>query len=285
MSDTNTAGAPQPPKPDRRSKIVAGAALTGFAAWCIVVAMSGKGVSWWGGWDYETTGQLGDSFGIISAVMTTAAAIFTFRTLNDTRRQTELAEFEAQERKGEAIEARSNAKRTQDEQTFFRLLEQRQDILANVKVEVYDVIKSGHDAIQTIVERLNSNYYAFEKGVEIRYQNAYESNEDDLGTYFRFTYHIVKFAEDRFGLDAYSYLRFLRAQLSGSEQALIGLNCAFGGGVGEFERLLNKYSLLHEMPDSFCDAFPLEHVYQERAFDPAGSDKIEEPLYPRGAAD
>lgn len=262
--------------------VVAAFAFLGFLLWCVVVAMTAKGASWWGTWNYETTGQLGDSFGVVSAVMTTAAAIFTARTLSDARRQTRLAEDEAAARRDEAEGAKAAAKRALDEQTFFRLLDQRREILGQVSCYQRTKYVHGPDAVQGIVTDVLNQAQG---GMTMResYLRYFDRHEDDLGNYFRFTYHIVKFCADRFDDDAYSYVRFLRAQMTGSEQALLALNCTFAAGAGSFEKYVNDFSLLHEMPTAYRQRFPFfEGVFHEKAFDPHGRAEIVAPLYPRG---
>ncbi|OYW35098.1 MAG: hypothetical protein B7Z42_15690, partial [Brevundimonas sp. 12-68-7] len=71
----------------------------------------------------------------------------------------------------------------------------------------------------------------------------FSSHRNDLGHYFRFTYHIIKFARDNFGPDAYEYVRLLRAQLSNAEITLIALNCAHGEGREKFLKWVETYSL------------------------------------------
>lgn len=57
-----------------------------FGFWAFVVGGSAAGWNWFHvDWDYERTGQLGDSFGVVSAVMTSLAAMFTYITMRDER--------------------------------------------------------------------------------------------------------------------------------------------------------------------------------------------------------
>lgn len=104
-----------------------------------------------------------------------------------------------------------------------------------------------------------------------RYLHMYENNRNDLGHYFRFTYHIVKFANDSFGSAAYKYVRLLRAQLSNAELVLIALNCAHGEGADKFARWVERYSLLHNIDESDRKTFELDQYFAPKAFDSKGS--------------
>ena len=223
-----------------------------FVLWWLFVGLSGQ--TWWPAikthWDFSATGQLGDSFGILSAFMASMAAIFTYQTLADTRRQADIAEREAERQKKHADEAREEARverdrsearafardfaesRRDSEGTYFRLLDLRFRVLADLRTEFSSKTLEGTDAAASYIRVVTSS-----SGIEVshtkfpeRYSAMYQKYNNDLGHYFRFTYHIVKFAKENFGRDAYDCIRLLRAQLSNAEMALLALNCAHGEG-------------------------------------------------------
>jgi len=262
-----------------------------FGLWWAVVALSGLGFSIFGPWDFTATGQLGDSFGILSALMTSMAAIFTYQTLVDTRRQASNAEADADHQRRETAAAQAlavaerekadarNAERDKadarrdSERTYFGLLDLRFRVLSDLKTGAVAHLQIGTDAAAALIGSLHASFYEQGKKLDYakRYLDMYDSNRNDLGHYFRFTYHIVKFAHDSFGTSAYKYVRLLRAQLSNAELVLIALNCAHGEGAEKFARWVERYSLLHNIDVADRTLFELDKYFAPKAFDPKGS--------------
>lgn len=265
----------------------AGYVIIAFGVWWVFVGLSGKGIGLGQTWDFSATAQLGDSFGIVSALMTSMAAIFTYQTLVDTRRQTEAAERnsalqkeEADRIRAEAAEDRQEAARRNQlrdevefkrdtERTFFGLLDLRLRLLADIQTGHAEFTKSGTDAIAELTSRISSKTYNQKPDDhENNYVNMYRKNVNDLGHYLRFTYHIVKFSEENFKKDSYIYVRLLRAQLSNSELILIAMNCAHGEGKEKFLKFVEKYSLLHNINFSDRAKYKLDDYFRPRAFNP-----------------
>ncbi|MEQ7155663.1 putative phage abortive infection protein [Brevundimonas aurifodinae] len=260
--------------------------LSVFGLWWIFVGLSGFGVG--RRWDFEATGQLGDSFGILSALMASMAAIFTYQTLVDTRRQASIAEADAETQRNaakvaraeaaadrEAAEARNAARdkaesRRDNERTYFGLLDLRYRVLADLKTGKGDSQQIGTDAAASLVSRVGPSFYSDPDTFSYAdsYEQMFSSHRNDLGHYFRFTYHIIKFARDNFGPDAYEYVRLLRAQLSNAEITLIALNCAHGEGREKFLKWVETYSLLHNIDPSDRVQYKLDLYFRPKAFDP-----------------
>jgi Putative phage abortive infection protein len=273
--------------------------LAVFGLWWVFVGLSGLGFGW--RWNFEATGQLGDSFGILSALMASMAAIFTYQTLVDTRHQASLAEAEAEvQRKSaetaraeaaadrEAAELRNAARdkaqaRRDSERTYFGLLDLRYRVLADLKTGKGESEQVGTDAAASLVNRVGPSFYSNTETFTYAdgYKQMFSSYSNDLGHYFRFTYHIVKFARDNFGSDAYDYIRLLRAQLSSAEITLIALNCAHGEGREKFLRWVERYSLLHNIDPADRRRFELDLHFRPRAFDP----KVKASALPLGKID
>lgn len=264
-----------------------------FGLWWAVVALSGLGFSIGGPWDFTATGQLGDSFGILSALMASMAAIFTYQTLVDTRRQASNAEKDAEIQRKAAVKAQALADaereksdlrnqardkadaRRDNERTFFGLLDLRFRVLSDLRVGPANQQQVGTDAAAVLVSGVHASFYEAGSKMDYakRYLFMYGNNRNDLGHYFRFTYHIVKFAHDNFEEDAYKYVRLLRAQLSNAELVLIALNCAHGEGADKFARWVERYSLLHNIDESDRRTFELDRYFAPKAFDSKGSSK------------
>jgi hypothetical protein len=271
-----------------------------FGVWWAFVGLSGMGMSLGRTWDFSATAQLGDSFGILSAFMTSMAAIFTYQTLMDTRRQAEAAERnsalqqqEAERARAEASEERKQASlrdtardkaefRRDSERTFFGLLDLRLRLLADIQIGSPDSRTTGTDAVAILVSMMRPATYAgTTTNYAENYLKVYRNNINDLGHYLRFTYHIVKFASDNFGRDAYSYVRLLRAQLSNSELILIALNCAHGEGKEKFLKFAERYSLFHNINPGDRLMHSFDEYFRPKAFNP--EEKASTP--PLGAID
>lgn len=264
-----------------------------FLAWWLFVGFSGQ--TWWPdlkvAWDFTATGQLGDSFGILSALMTSMAAIFTYQTLTDTRTQARLAAEEAErarrsERRtlSEAANDRAAAERNAQlqqqrehrrdtEQTFFRLLDLRMKVLEDMKIGKGETALTGSDAAgRLLINVKNQVLNGTFPNYQASFHSVYERAENDLGHYFRTTYHIVRFLDENFAPEvAYGYVRLLRAQLSNAELGLIALTCAFGQGSTKFKPLVVKYALLHNISDADRVQLELDGYFGARAFDPEAS--------------
>jgi len=205
---------------------------------------------------FDNTGTFGDSFGVISALMTSIAAYFAYRAYRSS--QEEL--FGARRRAGEP--------------TFLNLLERRftlvdqlasgnlkgLGVLSNITYNIREAVARG-DQFQAAYDR-----YAKAQGVR------------GLRNMFRYTYHIIVFAEDLFGVDveakgaakrnngSYPYVRLLRAQLSDDELLLIALNSLCDPDGEEFKTLLDRYGLLDNMKLEDRRQFRLEEIFRGDEF-------------------
>jgi hypothetical protein len=248
-----------------------------FGVWLLIVLLSAAGLNITGvEWNFERTGQLGDSFGFLSAMMATFAATFAYNALAHER--TESARLRIRESNrddAEKVETRrlrdreetrdSAERKREDEGTFFRLITLRNSIVADLTTRGTNIV-SGTDALERMYNSLSRVIDSDDPDAE--YARIYSHYKNDLGHYFRFTYHLVKFAVDRFdGFEQqYEYIRLLRAQLSNAEQGLIALNCVFGGGKGQFKDWVEEFSLLHNLDEHDRIKLTLDSRFDPSAF-------------------
>lgn len=232
-----------------------------MVAWVIFVMISGLGVRLFGlRWDFQTVAELGESFGVLGAIMAGIAVYFTWEALTDERAETtrlrkrEADRDDADRLRDLAREARIDEERLRDKElTFFRMLELRREILNDAQVD-------GHRGIRAF----QSLYYGYQKIMKdmdrtdssesIKFGQKYAEYQQKfsyfLDHYFRFSYHILRFVNESFSYErAYQYVRILRAQLSSAEQFNIALNAIYGAGKDKMLPLINKYGLIHNMPD------------------------------------
>ncbi len=242
--------------------------------WVAVVLLSGWGVNATGvRWDFERTGQLGDSFGVLGAMMAAAAAYFAFRTYQSARQDV------------------TRLERRAAEPSYLNLLERRYDVLDRVRLSRMRISIKGTEGF----ERLGQNALDWivmllrkpnKDGLTLKVQ--YKRSTDGvsgLSNLFRFTYHIVSYADRQFAEargstpmtksdPAYQYVRLLRAQMSDAELVLVALNCAFGPGHEKFKPLVERYALLHNMDPQDRHLFKLDDLFEPEAFGLTAEDRV-----------
>lgn len=230
-----------------------------FLVWGVVVGVSAAGVDLFHiAWSYERMGQLGDSFGVVSAIMTSLAAGFTYVTMQSERESNR--ELLANQRRSERRERNSQA-----EATFFRLLEARRSVIEGINFEGIGVSggQMAFDYLINLMPEINNLTQS-----RLAYKSTYDGNKSGLGHYLRLTYHVVKFADEHFLSDRkrYEMIRLLRAELSNSELLIISMNCAFGEGYRSFRPLAEKYALFHNIPKEQISYYKLKSKISASAF-------------------
>jgi hypothetical protein len=81
------------------------------------------------------------------------------------------------------------------------------------------------------------------------YKEFFKFSQSDLGHYFRNLYHIIKFIDKSTSNEKDFYTHLVRAQLSSHELLLLFYNCLSPYGLDKFKPLVEKYSLLENMPE------------------------------------
>lgn len=251
----------------KSGRIGVGVLVGSAAIWIAVVLLSGWGLNITGiDWNFERTGQLGDSFGVLSSLMAGVAAYFAYSTYRS------------------AVEEGLNVERRAAETSCLNLFERRFDVLAQVNfsqnrfsgTRTEKISISGQEAIEMIAK--NMRYGRSEPSKQLkRIYNDSVQGVSGVPSLLRFTYHIVALIDRQFPQknnsftaqresQAYQYIRLLRAQLSDAELLLIALNCVVGKGYGKFRPLVEKYALLHNLPYEDRKNFGLRDFFAETAF-------------------
>lgn len=242
------------------------AILALFAIWAAIVGLSADGTNLFGvEWDFERTAQLGDSFGVVGALMASLAAAFTFLTLRGER--AENSRLRAREDDRDRADRKREA-----EATFFRLLDLRNSIVERVRDPLRAASHQpviGQRAILAIANGLAAKVETSSSEVQRLHNEYWSKVEGEVGHYLRFTYHIVRFATANFDNDhdRYSYVRLLRAQLSNAELELIALNSAYGAGKPHMKTFVEHYALLHSLPEDTVGRLRLRSLFTDAAFD------------------
>lgn len=234
------------------------AALAFFVTWAIILA-SALGLNIVSdSLDFERTGQFGDSFGVLNAIMASFAAISAFAAYQAQREELERL-------KNNEIENNYFAYKRDFESTFFNLLNLFRETVKeiDIKLEYDGDIFHGRDAISKILNALDKQYGSV---IHERWVIIYDKYRDDLGHYFRIFYHIVRFIDESEIKNKLTYIRLLRATLSNAEIVLIGLNCIHGGGQEKLKPLVERYALLHNISSQFAEKWQLTTEFDASAF-------------------
>jgi len=256
-----------------------GIALSVVAAWVVIVVISGTGTNWFPyRWDFENTGQFGDSFGSLSAIMASLAALSALATFRATQSEIEHSRSKEREREDEQSRERQrllDREQSQDariaksefEQTFFQLLQTFNAIVSDTDYTSQSKMHQdrGRDAFRRILTWFENSVQTAGSH-EKAFENTLKQFRNDLYHYFRFLYHLVNFVHASSGIDKYFYVRLVRALLSDAEIALLALNCLYGEGKEKFKPLVEEYALLHNLSPTYKKRLSLEGKFYPRAF-------------------
>ncbi|MBA4804714.1 MAG: hypothetical protein H2038_08705 [Brevundimonas sp.] len=243
------------------------AAIGAAALWFYFVVVTGLLPMRNGGApNFAVTGQFGDSFGFIGAMMAALAAYFAYRTYQAQSEETQLLRRE-----------RAEAARLRAEPSFLDLLERRYDLLEKVAYTYGSHHHEGQFGVDRIAGFIES---APRSDPQLTVMEAYGrvmAHVKNHSNLFRFIYHIVRYAERHFdgktGDDriivrddlSYQYVRLLRSQLSDSELFLIALNVLTREGEGA-KRLYERYALFHNLSEGRKALVRAAGDWDERAF-------------------
>ncbi len=184
----------------------------------------------------------------IGSVATGAMAIATFSTLNNNKKQ--FKELQKQS----------------FENTLFQLLHEVKKLISEVSNEPTE--GSRNSGFLYNLQALESKYKNFNIGdvddngneiiIEPNYDNVQKAynkmyhNMSNVGSYFRSLYRVIKFIDESNFTDEekYQYTSFVRAQLTDIELLWLFYNCTVGYGKEKFKPLVEKYTLLKNMPQT-----------------------------------
>lgn len=239
------------------------ALIAALAFWIAIIVSSGAGFNPTGvDWNFSNTGTFGDSFGPISALMASLAALAAFSALHEQKQETTNAELrEAKREKQDAIRAFEN--------TFFNLVGFFEKTVAQTDIDrgMSQNMKSGRDAFSYIYNAIEYQVKSYNRDHLDAYDEHFKLYINDLAHYFRLFYNIIVFIDMSSIENKYFYIKIFRSLLSDSELALIALNCAFHEeGRKKLKPLVEKYGILNNLSKDIVDIFKLEKKFQASAF-------------------
>lgn len=223
--------------------------------------------------DFQLTGTFGDSFGIVGAVMASTAAYFAFRAYKEQADENDMLRDE-----------RSKSDRVRSEPSYLNLIERRYDALNQVTYRTTDTPR-GQDAVSYYARTIR-NTTTPDIGALRRFGD-YNQNISNLPHLFRFTYHIIRYADENFDFGSamnrpvtrddlsYRFVRLLRSQMSNDELFITGLNALTEEGEGA-KPYVEKYAMLHTLPESDKQLLRAAGDWDERAFGLPSDDEADE---------
>jgi hypothetical protein len=210
-------------------------------------------------------GVFGDMFGAVNALfsgMAFGTLIYTAwlqkEELALQRRELTLTREELKGQK-KAIELQTETFELQRfESTFFSLMAAQRSIVEAMEIRDHTGVWSSVDCFKDLYIRLQEVHsrdgiHAQGQGnvlVGVRgvYESVYNQFEFSLGHYFRHLYHIIKFINESNVQNKKRYASLVRAQLSSYEHVLLFYNGLGIRGSDKFKPLVEKFSLLENMP-------------------------------------
>ncbi|SCZ53884.1 Putative phage abortive infection protein [Epibacterium ulvae] len=220
----------------------------------------------------EKAGPLGDSFGALTSLFTGAAFVGLIATLMQQQREIRMqrqdlklqrdemkaAREELAGQKGQMELQNQSIKQQMFEQTFFNLLNVFNSYIADLTQATQNEgkePKKGRDQLEYIQASLTGDYgYTQTKTRQIanKFLDRYNQYSNDLNSYFRLLYNIIRLVDESQVDDKKRYVDILRAQLSDSELVLIALNSERPEGAKLKERA-ERHKLLKHLPKTIND--------------------------------
>jgi hypothetical protein len=211
-------------------------------------------------------GTFGDMFGAANALfsgLAFATLIYTAwmqrEELSLQRKELEATRAELSGQKQQLAEQTKTFQLQRFEDSFFSLLRTQADIVNAMDIPGTDGhVTKSRDCFKVWYRRLrviHSEKAAYPDGQALQttqavYKSFYDNHQAEIGHYFRHLYHIVKFADEAPIDGKKKYVSLIRAQLSGYEHLLLFYNGLSEYGIQKFKPLIEKYSLLENMPQS-----------------------------------
>jgi hypothetical protein len=239
------------------------------------------GALWFGVDEPDDRGLFGDMFGGINALFSALAFAALIFTVLLQRRELSLQRLELSETRKEIkgqreqMELQNKTLRIQAfEGTFFHLLNLHHSLVAAITMTAGGDVYAGRAAFDGFYKRIgwmyqdDSDREAVEERSEIdrAYLDAYTPHQAQFGHYFRNLYHIIKLIHRSDVEDKRQYTNLVRAQLSSSELLCLFYNCLSQHGTEKFQPLVERYTLLKNMPMEELIRQDHSRYYERTAF-------------------
>lgn len=235
-------------------------------AFCLLYACISFTISWpFEGWNRESLGQFGDSWGFVTSVSSVAAFIGVAYSVK-------LQAASLRQLKNDSKSNNLMMIRQQVEGNFFQMLNLLQSLINDMDIQgvgkdgvaferngrdvfiyLYKKFKSNRiTARRFYIEPLELNQMDYEKLKKFMgncFDEFYKDRQQDLAHYFRVLYNTYKFIDSANinKEDKKILANILRAQLSNYELLMLFYNC-FGKHGAKFKDIAIKYEIFDNLP-------------------------------------
>ena len=236
-------------------------------------------------------GVFGDQFGAVNALFSGLAfagviyaVILQSKELKLQREELEQTREVLKDQKRQLEEQNKTMQHQRFENTFFQLLSLHHEIVNGLEFSYSNkmVVDTGNSTMVVVKGRqcfphfIESFQYhiqdeiVFPEGATVKdirnaYTKFYMEEQQFVGHYFRNLYTIIKTVDQSVIQNKYAYTNVVRAQLSSGELQLLFYNCLSDWG-SKFKPLVEKYSLLKNLPGSLMPGEKTKSLYASSAF-------------------
>ena len=226
--------------------------------------------------DIERRGQIGDSYGGLTALFTALAFFGVILTAHLQTKELQLQRDELTATREVMRQQAGSISKQTFEATLFQMLRIQNEMRGDLMFEESNLLKrQGREAFEGYVQ-LVSKEFDYHRGqnpnedgdlpsIKLAYAHMYRRYEHCLGPFFRNLYHMFKLIDISSLKEEEKpvYANLARAQMSDDESLLLFYNglSEFGDGL---KRLSEQYGLLKHVPDN--GVFQAHHrTYYERS--------------------
>ncbi|MNG59660.1 hypothetical protein D3C81_114350 [compost metagenome] len=233
---------------------------------CLLYACISFTISWpFDGWDRESLGQFGDSWGVVTSVFSVFAFLgvaYSVKVQAESLRQL----------KADSMSNNLMMVKQQVEGNFFQMLNLLQSLISDMDIQgvrndgaAFE--RNGRDVFIYLYKKFEGNrvtarpFYVeplisnkmdlgkLKRHIGRLFDVFYKDRQQDLAHYFRVLYNIYKFI-DRASIsedDKRNLAKILRAQLSNYELLILFYNC-FGKHGAKFIDIAERYEVFDNLP-------------------------------------
>lgn len=235
----------------------------------------------------DKAGVFGDSFGVLTSLfsgLAFAGIVLTIllqrEELQLQRKELSLTREELKLTREELQKQHSTIKHQNFESTFFQMLRLHNEIvnainLRDATMSTRPVISTGRDCFVTFYDRIHRGYFdkkndapklSEKEYLERSYEEFWNSDQKNLGHYFRYLYTIFKFIDLSKVEDKRFYSNIVRAQLSDQELLVLFYNCLYKFGDEKFKPLAEKFAIFDNLPEEHLINPKHKTFFQSEAF-------------------
>lgn len=252
-------------------------------------------------WENSLRGTIGDMYSPINALFSGLAFCGIIYTISLQRKELKLQREELANTRKEFEIQNETLKTQRFENTFFNLLNLHHQIVNSMDITYYkmkekangmtglvvnfneekeSVKLAGRDVFKYRYEILENEMKEDPNAYEMRYLSHYERSQTDFGHYFRNLYRMIKLvdstsffyedssvSENEIFQMKYRYISIIRSQLSDYELLWLFYNCISPNGREKFKPLIEKYSILKNLPKKFLVSQVHLGFYRTNAFE------------------